>query len=224
MVILAVGGGTVSDKPTIRPKTDGPYLVTNCGRLQGLMDGQEYASQGTIALCRCGASQKKPFCDGSHNKVGFSGAKEPERAPDKRADYAGKQITIHDNRGICAHAGRCTDGLKSVFKLKQEPWIDPDGDTRENIIATIEKCPSGALSYSIDGVEHRDRKAEPVVLIAPNGPYVIQGGAEVQDIEFGEGASREHFDLCRCGKSTNKPFCSGAHWNHHFDEKVPPPE
>ena len=210
----------MSDKPTIKLRENGPYLVTNCKRLQGLMDGKQYESPGTVALCRCGGSKNKPFCDGTHGKIGFSGEKEPDRATDKREKYVGQEITIHDNRGICAHAGRCTDGLKSVFKLKQEPWIDPDGDTVENIVATIEKCPSGALSYSIDGVEHRDHQAEPAILIAPNGPYVIRGGAELENTEFGEGASREHFDLCRCGKSNNKPFCSGAHWDHQFDENA----
>ena len=210
----------MGDKPTIKSKENGPYLVTNCKRLQGLMDSKQYESQGTVALCRCGGSKNKPFCDGTHGKIGFSGKKEPDRATDKREEYVGQEITIHDNRGICAHAGRCTDDLKSVFKLKQEPWIDPDGDTVENIVALIEKCPSGALSYSIDGVEHRDHMAETAILIAPNGPYVIQGGAELENTEFGEGASREHFDLCRCGKSNNKPFCSGAHWYHQFDENA----
>jgi CDGSH-type Zn-finger protein len=70
----------------------------------------------------------------------------------------------------------------------------------------------------VDGVEHPDREGEPMIGIAPNGPYVVAGGATLEDAAFGEGASREHFTLCRCGASTNKPFCSGAHWNVTFDE------
>ncbi len=88
----------------------------------------------------------------------------------------------------------------------------------EKIVAQVGQCPSGALSYSIDGVEHRDREGDPMILIAPNGPYAIFGGADLQGVEWGEGASHEHFELCRCGHSQNKPFCSGAHWNHQFDE------
>ena len=210
-------GGTVSDQTTIKTKENGPYLVTNCDTLKGF-DGTVYESQGTIALCRCGGSENKPYCDGTHAKVGFSGAKDPNRTPDNRDNYDGAGVTIHDNRGICAHAARCTDNLKTVFKLGEEPWIDPNGDTADNIAATIQKCPSGALSYSIAGVEHRDREGDPVIMVAPNGPYAIFGGADLQDEQWGEGASREHFDLCRCGHSQNKPFCSGAHWNHHFDE------
>ena len=39
-----------------------------------------------------------------------------------------------------------------------------------------------------------------------------------------EGADQNRFALCRCGKSKNKPFCSGAHWYHHFDESTEPSE
>ena len=212
----------MSNQTTIKPSKNGPYLVTNCQTLKGLMDGKEYDSDGTIALCRCGGSKNKPYCDGTHAKIGFSGDKAADRMADKREDFVGKQVTIHDNRGICAHAARCTETLKTVFKYGQEPWIDPDGDTAERIAATVQQCPSGALSYSIDGTEHRDRDSEPVILVAPNGPYAIKGGAALEDVEWGEGASQEHFDLCRCGHSKNKPFCSGAHWDHHFDEHAPP--
>jgi len=74
-------------------------------------------------------------------------------------DVAGKRVTIFDNRAICSHAGHCTDGLKSVFLYGKEPWIDPDGAAVEEVIATIRKCPSGALSYAINGVEAKDVEA-----------------------------------------------------------------
>ena len=171
----------MSQKPTIVARKNGPYLVTNCQMLKGFGDGKVYETAGTVALCRCGGSSNKPFCDGSHNKVGFTDDKAPDRVPDTRETYVGAAVTIHDNRGICAHAARCTEGLKSVFRLGQEPWIDPDGADAEAIIAVVEQCPSGALSYTIDGVEHRDRQGDPMILVAPNGPYAIFGGAELQD-------------------------------------------
>jgi len=37
------------------------------------------------------------------------------------------------------------------------------------------------------------------------------------------GASVEHFSLCRCGSSLNKPFCSGMHWSVAFHDPVPDP-
>jgi CDGSH-type Zn-finger protein len=172
----------------------------------------------TMALCRCGGSANKTFCDGTHAKIGFSSAKLEGRVADKREDYDGERITILDNRGICAHAGRCTDGLPSVFRLKQEPWIDPRGAPVEEIIETIRKCPSGALSYTVDGVEHRDREGPTTIFVSPNGPYVVTGGPQLLDTPRGEGGSTEHFTLCRCGGSKNKPFCDGSHWYNSFSD------
>ncbi len=211
----------MSEKPTIVPSKNGPYLVTNCRVLKGMTDGKEYPTDGTVALCRCGGSKNKPFCDGTHKRNDFSGDKDPGRVPDNRDEYVGAGITVHDNRGICAHAARCTDTLSAVFRLKEEPFVDLGGAPAEQVATTIRGCPSGALSFSIDAVEHRDRESEPMILIVPNGPYAIRGGADLPGVEWGKGASREHFTLCRCGHSQNKPFCNGAHWDHHFDEHAP---
>jgi uncharacterized Fe-S cluster protein YjdI len=60
---------------------------------------------------------------------------------DKRKDYVGKEITIHDNRRICSHAAECVNNLSSVFKLNSRPWINPDSARTEEIIDTIRKCP-----------------------------------------------------------------------------------
>ena len=212
----------MSQKPTIVARKNGPYLVTSCQMLKEYADGTVYDTAGTVALCRCGGSSNKPFCDGTHNKIGFTDEKAPDRVPDKRETYVGAAVTIHDNRGICAHAARCTEGLTSVFRLGTDPWIDPDGAAAEAVIAQITQCPSGALSYSVDGVEHRDREGDPMILIAPNGPYAIFGGADLRDVTWAEGVSKEHFDLCRCGHSKNKPFCDGAHRDHPFDDAPTP--
>jgi CDGSH-type Zn-finger protein len=116
------------------------------------------------------------------------------------------------------YAAECVNNLPSVFKLNARPWIDPDGATLEEIINTIRKCPSGALSYSIDGIEHRDQNERtPIVNVSVDGPYLITGGIELiggdanNIIQFGDGASKEHYTLCRCGASNNKPFCDGMH-------------
>jgi CDGSH-type Zn-finger protein len=205
-----------AEKPTITPAPDGPYLVKNLKTFANRKGPIE--TKPTTALCRCGGSANKPFCDGTHAKIGFSSAKLEGRVEDKRDDYVGEKITIHDNRGICAHAGRCTDGLAAVFRMKEEPWIHPDAASRDEIIATIRSCPSGALSYSVDNVEHRDRDGEPAIFVAPNGPYVVSGGPELLDTTLGEGASKEHFTMCRCGGSKNKPFCDGTHWHNKFTD------
>ena len=204
-------------KPVIEPTPNGPYLVKNLENLQN-SKGDRLPTKPVIALCRCGGSANKPFCDGTHAKQGFSGEKLTDGSKDKRDNYKGKKITMHDNRGICSHSGNCTDNLASVFRLKTEPWIDPVGAEAEVIIETIRKCPSGALSYSIEDVEHRDQERKPTITVSKDGPYYVTGGIELINERRGEDASTEHFTLCRCGGSKNKPFCDGTHWNIKFED------
>ncbi len=209
--------------PKIACLPSGPYylLTESTPRVIPNMqksNGEPCTTITGVALCRCGESNNKPFCDGTHGKIGFSDKKLTDGVPNKRVDYVGKQITIYDNRGICAHAGYCSDNLNSVFKLNNEPWINADGASAQEIIDTIKKCPSGALSYSIDNVEHRDQDRAPMVTVTKDGPYAIAGGIALIDQQLGEGASSEHYTLCRCGASKNKPFCDGSHWRIGFKD------
>jgi CDGSH-type Zn-finger protein/truncated hemoglobin YjbI len=215
----------------IRVERNGPYLVSHVEHFTSWL-GEETQLEEQVKLCRCGQSRTKPFCDGSHTGAGFSGEKDPNRVPDKRDVYEGQQIEIFDNRGICAHSGYCTDRLATVFHSGQEPFITPSGGRLDEIIHAVRACPSGALSYGIDGVEARrqvdpDRAAS--IEVSKDGPYRITGGVRLvdergNDVPRAEGSSREHFSLCRCGHSQNKPFCSGMHWYVKFVDPVPSAE
>ena len=70
------------DRPaaaTITPYRDGPLIVRGDFRLVD-QDGVEIdPGRATIALCRCGKSGIKPFCDGSHKRSGFSAPSAPSR-------------------------------------------------------------------------------------------------------------------------------------------------
>ena len=79
-------------------------------------------------------------------------------------------------------------------------------------------CPSGALSYTKDGVHYKDQEREPAIEIAQNGPYNIVGGIEFNDPIGSKPESKEHYTLCRCGASKNKPFCTGEHHDIHFED------
>lgn len=205
-------------KPKITPMENGPYLIEGVEAVVRYTEGKKYPIEGRAALCRCGGSKNKPYCDGSHKSNGFTSAKDPQRVQDKLEDYKGSGITIHDNRGLCAHAGRCTDGLPGVFRPGKEPWIEARASDPETIAGTIRQCPSGALSYSLNDRLYRDLGGDPAVALAPNGPYVIRGGAELVNTGLNRGGTTDHMTLCRCGVSQNKPFCSGAHWDIRFDE------
>jgi CDGSH-type Zn-finger protein len=203
--------------PRIEARPNGPYVVRDVEDLKAA-DGAAIAPQPVVALCRCGSSANKPFCDGTHNRIGFSSAKLADPGRDRRDTYSGRRIAIHDNRAICAHAGYCSGELAAVFKYGSEPWIDPDGAPIQSIIDTIRKCPSGALSYSVDGVEQRDQARSPGIAMTRDGPYAVVGGIELPGETWGAGASTEHYTLCRCGASKNKPFCDGSHWSVGFKD------
>ena len=203
--------------PKITPNKNGPLLVKNL-KLFTNSRGERIETKRSMALCRCGTSKTKPFCDGTHVRLGFSDEQSEDRLPDKKESYKGRAITIHDNRGICSHAGFCTANLPSVFRMGSEPWIDPNGAEVEDIKRVIEMCPSGALSYSERDQETNSFFDEPEMIVSKNGPYYIRGGIELVDVHLGDGASREHYTLCRCGKSGNKPRCDGAHWYAAFKD------
>jgi CDGSH-type Zn-finger protein/truncated hemoglobin YjbI len=215
--------------PQIQAQTNGPYLVTNVPRLTDWV-GEPLPALPQLALCRCGRSEAKPFCDGTHAETGFSDGKDPKRVADRRDRYVGQQVTILDNRGICQHSGFCSDRLRTVFRAGEEPFVAPSGGRMDEIIRAVRDCPSGALSYALDDVEARDDvdfhdTREPAIEVSKDGPYRITGGIRLidgrgEDEVRATGASREHYALCRCGHSQNKPFCSGMHWYVEFKDPV----
>jgi uncharacterized Fe-S cluster protein YjdI/CDGSH-type Zn-finger protein/truncated hemoglobin YjbI len=153
--------------------------------------------------------------------------------PDRRDTYRGQQLTVLDNRGICQHSGLCSDRLPTVFRSGTEPFVAPSGGRADEIIRAVRDCPSGALSFALDGIEARDQvdrgdTRTPAIEVTQDGPYRITGRIPLLDgdgspVVRNVGSSLEHYALCRCGHSQNKPFCSGMHWYVDFSDPVPPP-
>lgn len=202
----------------IQPELNGPYLVSNVENLVNSR-GERLDARPEMALCRCGGSANKPFCDGTHARIDFASRKLPGRVSDRRDTYEAAEVTIYDNRGICQHAGFCTDSLPAVFRIGKEPFVDAYGAPPADIVAQVRQCPSGALSHAVGGVEHRDQQRDPTITVSKDGPYRVSGGIELDADSWGEGASHEHYALCRCGGSKNKPFCDGTHWYNNFKDE-----
>jgi len=109
--------------------------------------------------------------------------------------------------------------------------VAPSGGRMDEIIRAVRDCPSGALSYAIDGHEQRrhvdwDDQRAPNIEVTKDGPYRVTGGIPLADVADrrltrNHGASHEHYALCRCGHSQNKPFCSGMHWYVDFHDPEP---
>ncbi len=207
----------MTKKVSIEPTVNGPNRVINLQEFNN-SKAEKLNTENEMYLCRCGGSSNKPYCDGTHRKNGFNSEKGPDRVPDKLDTYIGKAMTIHDNRGVCAHSGNCTDNSPLVFNNDKEPWIDPDADEPKVTANTIRMCPSGALSYAKDGVLFKDQGREPRITVSKDGPHHVVGGIEFKDPEGSKPESEEHYTLCRCGHSKNKPFCSGQHWYIGFKD------
>lgn len=194
-----------------------PYMASDIKNFCN-SKGERLETKPVMSLCRCGLSQRKPYCDGAHTKTGIDGEKQPDRVKDCLRDYSGADITIHDNRGVCSHDRSCVTHLPSVFDKTKRPWINPDGAGVKEIIETVEKCPSGALSYTIGRHKCTELDREPGIKVSHNGPLEITGGVQLRDDQDTTPQSPEHYCLCRCGGSKNKPFCDGAHQKNGFSD------
>ena len=208
--------------PRIEPIEDGPLRYRRGadpdkrGTLQDA-DRAELPIRDSVLLCRCGASARKPFCDGSHVDAGFSSARRWKAGAGSTIDHHGARITIHDDRVLCAHVEYCVTELPAVFDRSRRPWIDADAASVEEIVAICEKCPSGALSYSIDGVPGTLPERAAAIIASAEGPYFVEGDIAVIDEHLPEGSAPGHCTLCRCGASRNKPLCDGKHHDVGFD-------
>ncbi len=202
-------------KPMIISDQYGPLLVVDLEKLTG-SSGKVLDIYPVTALCRCGHSENKPYCDGHHAEVNFENSKDPERKPDKTKDYLGKDVTIIDNRGVCSHDGACVNNLREVFDAMKRPWIMPNNSSVKDVVDTVEKCPSGALSYRIGNHRYQNLERDPEIIVDYNGPLQIIGGIVLKDYQKSTPECGEHYCLCRCGESKNKPFCDGSHLRIKF--------
>jgi len=88
----------------------------------------------------------------------------------------------------------------------------------DEVIATVEKCPSGALTYTVSGETRCNEAAAISVRMVKNGPYEIKGPVEFDAPKWSLNASRTTFALCRCGKSANNPFCDYSHGEQGWED------
>lgn len=172
----------------------------------------------TYALCRCGLSSAKPFCDGTHAVEGFDGTEMADPGPiaNRQTDYKGTGIVVKDDRSICVHAGFCGDRISNVWKMSA---LSEDTQVRGRIMAMVERCPSGALAYSLEeGGEDIEPDLPAEISIIKDGPFWISGEIFIERADDLPVEQRNRITLCRCGASKNKPFCDGRHKEVGFKE------
>ena len=204
-----IGTGTAKTA-TIEERNGGPLVAIRLPVLNAPGVGA-MNTRPTMALCRCGASKNKPFCDGSHNEIGFDSAPSEDRTKDEILTYEGREITVHYNRLLCSHAAECGRRQKAAFDSSRKPWIVVDNASKEGIIEVVKACPSGALRYSLPGESPRHARDETDgVTVEKDGPYRVTG-IPLASPRLATGANPDKYVLCRCGASKNKPYCDGSH-------------
>jgi CDGSH-type Zn-finger protein len=216
-------------KITVRP--NGPYIVRGgipLVRKTPVMSEhgeplawkkEDVISTGeTYRLCRCGQSSTKPFCDGTHTMVGFDGDETADTSPiaDRAVDHEGERIIVKDDRSLCMHAGFCGNRVTNIWKMVKETR---DSQVRAELMAMVERCPSGALSYSLEaGGDTVEPDLAEEVSVIPDGPLWVSGGVPVERRDGQPLEARNRVTLCRCGASSRKPLCDGTHKKVGFSD------
>ena len=83
----------------------------------------------------------------------------------------------------------------------------------------IERCPSGALTYSMDGITAVEPLLATAIAVTNNGPLWVTGGVALTDANGIALETRNRVTLCRCGHSANKPLCDGSHKEAGFRDE-----
>jgi CDGSH-type Zn-finger protein len=208
---------------------DGPYLVSGGvplakqtivsdseGGSESWQQGKSYTTQETYALCRCGTSKNKPFCDGSHKQAHFDGRETASREPYlKQAQMMeGPGLLLTDAQALCAFARFCdTHG-----QIWNEVAHTNKAEVRATVTHQAGNCPSGRL---VAWDKDKELALEPELPVSIgliedpvqecSGPLWLRGGIPVVSADGFEYEVRNRVTLCRCGQSQNKPYCDGSH-------------
>jgi len=231
---MAQNDGTKSpDDKKIEIIKDGPYYVS--GSLPLVRKTQVVSEHGEpltwkketaiesdeeYALCRCGLSANKPFCDGTHRRVTFDGRERANTSAKKASSGPipfGRKIVVEKDASLCMLSGFCGFENTSLPDLLLRA-----GDTqiRSLIIAMVERCPSGALTYRLDPAEPviepdlPSQIADTVEITsdgATAGPLLVTGGIPIERSDGKPFEPRNRVMLCNCGRSGNKLLCDGTH-------------
>lgn len=133
-----------------------------------------------------------------------------------KKEYSNGEITVVWKADKCIHSGNCVRGLPNVFKPKDRPWIQLETASSDEIKNTIDKCPSGALSYYTNDGSSEETEQSSKVELVENGPMIVHGPVNLT----GQGGEKKietpKTAFCRCGASSKKPFCDGSHRSIDF--------
>lgn len=191
----------------------------------GIKPGTPFAELPDSWVCPLCKASKDMF-----NKLEDMVAQPATDKTDLVKEYQNQDIIVYWYPQLCSHAGKCWDELPKVFKPEERPWIDLSASTAEELIRTIDKCPSRALKYSLPegssvdpslakgpgSIDYRiDPAAAIKIRVIRDGPLLVEGPTRIFDSSGNLINESDRFVLCRCGKTLNSPFCDGSHIPGH---------
>lgn len=217
---------------------DGPYLVRGEVPLSRQAIGTNAAGESiewveietietptaAYKLCRCGHSATKPFCDGTHTRIGFVGDETASRQPytAMAQEIDGPAMALTDAESLCAFARFCDrDGRvwNSVSHVRTEA-------EHAAFVHQVGQCPSGRLvawDFSTRAPVEPELPSSIVIVEDPSqgvsGPIWVRGGIAIEAADGTRYEVRNRVTLCRCGQSSNKPFCDGTHASIGFTDR-----
>jgi len=217
----------------IEIEVDGPYhvsadiplvrktqVVSEYGEPLTWKKEGEIPTQGDYLLCRCGHSQDKPFCDFTHAEIGFDGTETADSTPTAQAQVeipGGVGIHVRRDVMLCMESGFCANRLTNIDKMVPQT---ADPQVRAQVMAMIERCPSGSYVYSEQPgapVIEPDlpRQVAVTTEITSDGPIEgplwVTGDIPVERSDGQMLETRNRVTLCCCGESKMKPLCDGSH-------------
>ncbi|HUL45543.1 MAG TPA: CDGSH iron-sulfur domain-containing protein [Steroidobacteraceae bacterium] len=223
-------------EPRVVVTKNGPYLVSGSvpmarqtivadkqGGSEEWREGHAFPPQESYALCRCGHSANKPFCDGTHKKIGFDGTETASRQPYREQAQLteGPALALADAESLCAFARFC-DPHGQVWNQVERT---DRAEVRATFVRQVNNCPSGRLvawdRATAKAVEHQLPVSIGVIEDPPegvSGPLWLRGGIPVIAADGFAYEVRNRVTLCRCGASKHKPFCDGSHAAVKFND------
>jgi uncharacterized Fe-S cluster protein YjdI len=134
-------------------------------------------------------------------------------------EYTNTEVTIVWKPKSCIHSLECIKALPKVYRPEEKPWIQIEHATTDELKVQIRKCPSGALSFYMNGEENKEEETlETKVEVLKNGPLLVYGTLRVKDKDGREELKNKATAFCRCGASSNKPYCDGTHIKVSFND------
>ena len=140
---------------------------------------------------------------------------------DIKKEYSNGEVTVVWQPAKCIHSEVCVKTLPKVYDPHKKPWIEPEKASSSELKSQIDNCPSGALSYYMNAEGPKSSAPQASVIkakVAPNGPLLVEGKVEVTHKDGSVKSYEKVTAFCRCGGSSNKPFCDGSHNSNGFQD------